>query len=77
MRFNHMELTVPCRPTRTLRDGPFSSTRSIRTGSHRSVPLWTHSSATLFAEGLCLPSGTLLSTSDQNRIIETVLATAP
>jgi hypothetical protein len=32
---------------------------------------------TLFGEGPCLPSGTLLSTSVQNRIIETVLATAP
>ena len=32
---------------------------------------------TLFAEGLCLPSGRLLSTSVQNRIIETVLATGP
>jgi dTDP-4-amino-4,6-dideoxygalactose transaminase len=31
---------------------------------------------TLFSEGLCLPSGTLLSTSDQDRIIETVLASA-
>jgi hypothetical protein len=77
MRFNHMELRVPRRPTRPLRNGPFSSTRSIRTGSHRSVPTWTHSRATLLAEGLRLPSGTLLSTSDQNRIIETVLATAP
>ena len=32
---------------------------------------------TLYAECLCIPGGTLLSTSDQNRIIETVLATAP
>ncbi len=36
-----------------------------------------HMELTLFAEGLCLPGGTLLSTSDQNRIIETVLAAAP
>lgn len=32
---------------------------------------------TLYAESLCIPGGTLLSSSDQNRIIETVLATAP
>jgi dTDP-4-amino-4,6-dideoxygalactose transaminase len=29
----------------------------------------------IFAQGLCLPSGTLLSASDQDRVIETILAT--
>jgi hypothetical protein len=36
-----------------------------------------HMELTLFAKDLGLPGGTLLSTWDQNRIIETVLAPAP